>query len=207
MVRSGRFGALAVALVSGGLVASACAPKPSPGPAAVAPPPTAPPATAAPATTTPTTKPAESSSPTAPSVPVAPPGDRRVVAAITCPVVGARYTDDYGPRGSGFHAGIDMLVPKGTPVRAVLAGKLHQQPNDGVGGNTSYLAADDGNVYMAVHLDDFVGADRRVVAGALIGHAGMTGNATTPHVHFEIRLGGPNGKRVDPYPTLRSARC
>jgi murein DD-endopeptidase MepM/ murein hydrolase activator NlpD len=186
----------AVAAVA--LIAAACGPTPSPGPARAPTPPS---------TTTSTTRPAETPKPIGPSLPVAPPTEQRVVAAITCPVVGAHYTDDYGPRGSGFHAGIDMLVPMRTPVRAVLPGRVHQQPNDGVGGNTAYLTADDGNVYMTVHLDDFVGGDRRVGAGAVIGHAGMTGNATTPQVHFEIRLGGPNGKRIDPFPTLRAAGC
>jgi len=203
MRRVSRLAALTVALVASGLVASACGPKPAAAPPAA--PPTSAPSTAAP--TTPTTKPAERAAPTAPSVPVAPPSDRRVIAAITCPVTGARYTDDYGPRGTGFHAGIDMLVARGTPVRAVLAGRVHQQADDGAGGNTTYLTADDGNVYMTVHLDDFVGSDRRVGAGTVIGHAGTTGNATTPHVHFEIRLGGPNGKRIDPYPTLKAAGC
>jgi murein DD-endopeptidase MepM/ murein hydrolase activator NlpD len=130
-----------------------------------------------------------------------------VITGFTCPVQSATYRDDYGPRGSGFHAGIDMLVPLGTPVRAVVAGRVHHQPNDGVGGNTTYLTGDDGNVYLTVHLNDFVGNDRRVAAGALVGHAGQTGNATTPHVHFEIRLGGPNGTRINPYPTLRAAGC
>ena len=122
-------------------------------------------------------------------------------------MTGATYKNDYGPRGTGFHAGIDMLVPKGTPVHAVVAGKVHDQPNDGVGGNTAYLTGDDGNVYMAVHLNDFVGGDRRVARDTVIGHAGMTGNATTPHVHFEIRVGGPNGTRINPYPTLKAAGC
>ena len=189
-------GAIAVALG-----ATACVPEPGPAPAA------APPATT-PRSTTPTTRPPEPpADPGAPRPPVAPPTDRRVIAGFACPVQGATYRDDYGPRGTGFHAGIDMLVPMGTPVRAVLAGRIHHQANDGVGGNTTYLTADDGNVYMTVHLNDFVGGDRRVASGALIGHAGMTGNATTPHVHFEIRIGGPNGTRINPYPTLRAAGC
>jgi murein DD-endopeptidase MepM/ murein hydrolase activator NlpD len=138
---------------------------------------------------------------------VAAPTDQRTITGITCPVSGASYTNDYGPRGSGFHAGIDMLVPMGTTVRAVKAGTVWQKANDGPGGNTVYLTADDANVYMAVHLNDFVGVDGRVARGAVIGHAGMTGNATTPHVHFEIRVGGLNGTRINPYPTLRAAGC
>jgi murein DD-endopeptidase MepM/ murein hydrolase activator NlpD len=200
MGRHAGFVALAVVVSTFGV--AACAPKPAPAPPAT-PPPTA--AVPAPA---PAPKPApEPSPPTPPALPVAPPSDSRVITGMACPVRGATYTNDYGPRGSGFHAGIDMLVPRGTPVRAVLAGRIHHQPNDGPGGNTTYLTADDGNVYMTVHLDDFVGGDRRVARDALIGHAGMTGNATAPHVHFEIRLGGPNGTRINPYPSLRAAGC
>ena len=35
-----------------------------------------------------------------------------------------------------------------------------------------------------------------------------TGNANGfNHLHFEVRLGGPNGTRVDPRPTLDAAGC
>ena len=34
-----------------------------------------------------------------------------------------------------------------------------------------------------------------------------TGNAKVDHLHFEIRLGGPNGTKVDPRPTLDAAGC
>jgi murein DD-endopeptidase MepM/ murein hydrolase activator NlpD len=46
-----------------------------------------------------------------------------------------------------------------------------------------------------------------VSQGEIVGLTGMTGNASAPHLHFEIRSGGPNGAKVNPYPTLNSAGC
>jgi murein DD-endopeptidase MepM/ murein hydrolase activator NlpD len=127
--------------------------------------------------------------------------------AFQCPVFGASYTDSYGPRGSGFHYGIDMFVPIGTQLFAVMAGTVRYVPNEGAGGNTVYLSAVDGNVYFYAHLSSFVGGPRSVAQGEVIGLSGMTGDATAPHLHFEIRIGGANGQRIDPYPTLRAAGC
>ena len=63
-------------------------------------------------------------------------------------------------------------------------------------------------MYYDAHLSSFVGAnDRRVMKGDTIALLGQTGNATAPHLHFEIRLGGANGTRIDPYPTLVAAHC
>ena len=127
--------------------------------------------------------------------------------SFQCPVSGSAYSDNYGPRGSGFHYGIDMFAPTGVPVVAVKSGSVSYMAMNGAGGNEAYLAANDGNVYYYAHLSQFVGGPRAVSQGEVIGLVGSTGNSTAPHLHFEIRLGGANGQRIDPYPTLQSAGC
>lgn len=127
--------------------------------------------------------------------------------AFQCPVSGSAYSDSYGPRGDGFHYGIDMMAPTGTPLVAVKAGTVSYVAMAGAGGNEAYLAADDGNVYYYAHQSQFVGGPRRVAQGEVIGLVGSTGRSSAPHLHFEIRLGGANGQRIDPYPTLQSAGC
>lgn len=127
--------------------------------------------------------------------------------SFQCPVTGAAYSNNYGGRGSGFHYGIDMFAPSGKPLVAVKAGTVRYVPNEGAGGNTVYLSADDGNLYFYAHLSSFVGGERSVAQGEIIGLVGATGNASGAHLHFEIRLGGPNGQKINPYPTLQSAGC
>jgi murein DD-endopeptidase MepM/ murein hydrolase activator NlpD len=106
-----------------------------------------------------------------------------------------------------MHNGIDMFAPTGAPEAAVGPGRVTYQVET-AGGNAAYLWADDGNVYYYAHMSAFVGTnDRRVARGETIGSLGQTGNATAPHLHFEIRLGGANGTRIDPYPTLSAAGC
>jgi peptidoglycan LD-endopeptidase LytH len=78
----------------------------------------------------------------------------------------------------------------------------------GGGGGTAYVQGQDGNTCYYAHLSDYVGGARAVAAGELIGHVGNTGDAAggPTHLHFEIRRGGPNGRAIDPYPTL-AAHC
>lgn len=131
-----------------------------------------------------------------------------VLALERCPVAGARTGDGFGPRGAGFHSGVDLLIAEGTPVVAVRNGSVRFVADEaGGGGNTAYLTADDGTAFQYAHLADFAGVDRRVSAGEVLGHVGHTGNATTPHLHFGVRLHGVGGTRVDPAPSLRAAGC
>lgn len=126
-----------------------------------------------------------------------------------CPVQGGMsFTDTYGaPRSGGrTHKGVDMFAARGTPTVAVIAGSVFFQ-GDTLGGLAAYVQGNDGNTYYYAHLDDYVGGGRSVSAGELIGHVGNTGASDAPpHLHFEIRLGGPNGTQINPYPTVR-ANC
>jgi murein DD-endopeptidase MepM/ murein hydrolase activator NlpD len=126
-----------------------------------------------------------------------------------CPVQGsASYTSSFGdPRNGHTHQGVDMFAATGTPLVAVVAGSLFFQSDD-LGGLAAYVTGSDGTTYYYAHLNDYVGGNRSVATGELIGHVGNTGDASggASHLHFEIRPGGPNGAAIDPYPTL-SAHC
>jgi septal ring factor EnvC (AmiA/AmiB activator) len=129
------------------------------------------------------------------------------VNGMVCPVAGpVSFSDTYGsPRSGGrSHQGVDMFAARGTPTVAILSGSVFFQ-GDPLGGLAAYLQASDGNTYYYAHLDDYVGGARTVAAGEVIGHVGITGNASDapPQLHFERRLGGPNGYRANPYPTVR----
>jgi len=127
--------------------------------------------------------------------------------AFVCPIDGPlAFSDDFGtPRPGGRrHMGNDLLNPRGTSNVAVVDGTIETRPWAG-GGITIFLAGDDGNSYVYMHLMQIVGAvPRRVAQGEQIGLTGNTGDAQGYHTHFEFHPGG--GPAVSPYP-LVSAAC
>ena len=130
----------------------------------------------------------------------------RAPGSFVCPIVGPlAFSDDFGaPRGGGRrHMGNDLLNPRGTPNVAVVDGTIETRPWGG-GGIVVFLAGDDGNTYVYMHLLEIVGAvPRRVAQGEVLGLTGMTGDAQGYHTHFEFHPGG--GDAVSPYPLLAEA--
>jgi peptidoglycan hydrolase-like protein with peptidoglycan-binding domain len=106
----------------------------------------------------------------------------------------------FGPRGAGFHPGIDLTAPLGLPVGAARSGNVvYAAPADGYG-NLVILAHGSGVRTFYAHLSSItVRLGQRVAAGAQIGLVGATGEATGPHLHFEVRV---RGAAVDPLPAL-----
>lgn len=108
---------------------------------------------------------------------------------------------------SAWHSGIDLLAPWGSPVRAAADGTVIFAGRYFGYGNMVDLRHAGGVVTRYGHLSAFApGLHPGTVLkmGDLLGRVGATGRATTPHVHFEVRIGG---HAVDPKPALGLAAC
>ena len=100
------------------------------------------------------------------------------------------------------HQGIDISSKPGTPVKASYAGKVIYSNNTIKGyGNLIILRHSEEFVTVYAHNQvNLVEEGLWVEKGEIIANVGKTGNATGPHLHFEIRR---NDKAVDPLPYLR----
>jgi peptidoglycan hydrolase-like protein with peptidoglycan-binding domain len=139
---------------------------------------------------------------------VAGPGTFRAMRAPLprCPIalawpIQAPINSPFGPRGTGFHPGIDLPAPPGTPVGAAVAGRvIFAGYNPSGYGNLVEVAHGGGVVSMYAHLSTIsVHAGQSVATGRRVGRVGSTGEATGPHLHFEVRV---RGAAVDPVPAL-----
>lgn len=126
----------------------------------------------------------------------------RPAPAWVLPVHGYTVTSQFGARWGTNHPGIDLAVATGTPVYAAHSGTVTVAGADGGYGNG--VEIDDGAGLSTVYGHNSsvtVSAGQHVDKGDLIAYSGATGDATGPHVHFELRR---NGVAFDPVPYLRA---
>ncbi|GGZ63640.1 M23 family metallopeptidase [Streptomyces bluensis] len=130
-------------------------------------------------------------------------------SGFVLPVEGASVGTAYKTAGSmwssGYHTGVDFVVPTGTSLKAVGAGTVVAAGWGGAYGNQVVIQLADGHYAQYGHLSSLsVSAGQSVSEGQQIGLSGATGNVTGPHLHFEIRTGPDYGSDVDPVAYLRS---
>jgi murein DD-endopeptidase MepM/ murein hydrolase activator NlpD len=100
------------------------------------------------------------------------------------------------------HLGVDYSAPKGTPVRSVGDGIVDFAGRQNGYGNVVQLKHSNNRSTVYAHLSRIdVKTGQHVAQGQRIGAVGMTGWATGPHLHFEVRVGG---QQQDP---LRAAKA
>jgi len=116
-------------------------------------------------------------------------------------------------RPGHIHQGQDVVAASGTPLVAPVAGTVIWKANQpgGAGIYVVVRGAGSGEVrdYVFMHLlrgSVLVAAGDAVAAGQQLAQVGATGDASGPHLHFEIWVGGwyaRGGAPIDPLPQLQ----
>jgi murein DD-endopeptidase MepM/ murein hydrolase activator NlpD len=102
----------------------------------------------------------------------------------------------FGMRWGRLHAGIDIAVPSGTPIRAADSGRVVLM--GWVGGYGNYTCVQHAGSLSTcyAHQSSFATSNGASVSqGQVIGYVGCTGHCFGDHLHFETRI---NGSPVDP---------
>ncbi|HSN54385.1 MAG TPA: M23 family metallopeptidase, partial [Candidatus Sulfomarinibacteraceae bacterium] len=95
------------------------------------------------------------------------------------PVAHAVVTAEFGaPRGRGFHQGVDLAVPKGSPVWATADGEVVFAGRDGRYGRTVVIDHGSGYRTRYAHLKTIeTERGKRVRRGDVVGRVGKSGRA------------------------------
>jgi murein DD-endopeptidase MepM/ murein hydrolase activator NlpD len=120
-------------------------------------------------------------------------------ALMRTPIDGARLTSRFGRRRHpilGYtraHTGVDFAAPTGTPIYAAGDGMIVTRVR--TGGYGKYVKIRHNAQYHTAyaHMSRFavgLGAGSRVRQGQVIGYVGSTGQATGPHLHYEVHYHG-----------------
>jgi murein DD-endopeptidase MepM/ murein hydrolase activator NlpD len=100
-----------------------------------------------------------------------------------------------------LHAGMDIAAPQGTTIAAAADGRVIVAGTQGDCGKMVAIDHHGGLSTIYCHMSQiFVGVGQDVQRGQAIGAVGMTGDATGPHVHFQVMQ---DGHPVDPMSFLR----
>jgi murein DD-endopeptidase MepM/ murein hydrolase activator NlpD len=110
--------------------------------------------------------------------------------------VSGPVTSPFGYRWGRLHAGIDIGVPYGTPIRAAASGNVVLAGWTGGYGNYTCIDHGGGLATCYGHQSSYaVSGGAQVSQGQVIGYVGNTGHSFGAHLHFEVRI---NGNPVDP---------
>ena len=103
----------------------------------------------------------------------------------------------FGPRGQKEHKGMDIKAPTGTPIMAAADGEVTYAGTRSGYGLVVEISHGDGVGTVYGHMNEIsVAVGDILQQGDLIGTVGATGNASTPHLHYEVLI---DGEIYDPW--------
>ena len=122
---------------------------------------------------------------------------------LRTPIDAATITSGFGMRMhpilgyTKFHKGVDFGAAQGTPIMAAGDGIIEQRGWVNGYGNFILIKHNDKYETAYGHMSRFgaIPEGGHVKQGQVIGYVGMTGQATGPHLHYEVR---ENGTQVNP---------
>jgi len=125
------------------------------------------------------------------------------------PVEGGRISSRFGDQRilndtlkQAAHNGVDISLPKGSPVKAMADGYVRIADYDFFyAGNTVMIDHGLGIVAVYIHLDSVIAKKNTLVKkGEVIGTVGSTGRSTSDHLHWGVQW---FDKRIDPLNLLK----
>jgi len=120
---------------------------------------------------------------------------RQGSGALIWPVNGP-VVSGFGMRWGRLHAGADIAVPAGTPIRAADSGRVVLLGWTGGYGNYTCIQHNGSLSTCYAHQSRYATSSGASVSkGQVIGYVGCTGHCFGDHLHFETRI---NGSPVDP---------
>ncbi|MBR0653155.1 M23 family metallopeptidase [Roseomonas terrae] len=122
------------------------------------------------------------------------------------PVAG-EYSSGFGGRGRGFHPGVDIRAPNGSPITAARSGRVVFAGRYYAYGLMVDIEHADGSVARYAHLSRIapgVAVGAQIGPNGSIGAVGRTGRTTGAHLHIELRV---DGRPVNPWPWLTQTAC
>lgn len=128
------------------------------------------------------------------------------------PVQGAEFSSGFGRRKTsrfGFsrmHRGVDFRAPIGSPIFAAGDGVIERATFHRGYGYYIRIRHSSGHSTLYAHMQrprKPIKPGTSVRQGEVIGHVGMTGRTTGPHLHYEIHV---NGVEVDPMTVKLASR-
>ena len=106
---------------------------------------------------------------------------------VVAPLEHGVITSEFGYRDGVLHEGVDIAKEEGTPLKAMMDGRVTVLEYDENGyGHYVVVECNDEEKYLYAHCQRLtVEVGEYVTAGDILGFVGNTGRSTGSHLHFE----------------------